>query len=114
MGIKIAPITTLTGHRDSVNSISFSLDGEIIASGSTDKTIKLWKKDGTPITTLTGHNDLVTSVSFSPDGKIIASASKDDKVILWSLQLNDLLARGCQWLQDYFVTHPEARNSLCP
>ncbi|MEH1840884.1 MAG: hypothetical protein V7L20_19525 [Nostoc sp.] len=72
------------------------LDGEIIASGSTDKTIKLWKKDGTPITTLTGHNDSVTSVSFSPDGKIIASASKDDKVILWSLQLNDLLARGCQ------------------
>ncbi|MEH2324257.1 MAG: AAA-like domain-containing protein [Nostoc sp.] len=105
-------ITTLTGHSDSVNSISFSPDGEIIASGSRDKTIKLWKKDGTPITTLTGHNDSVTSVSFSPDGKIIASASKDGKVILGSLDLDDLLARGCKWLEDYFFTHPEARNSL--
>ncbi|MHC5673507.1 WD40 domain-containing protein [Nostoc sp.] len=107
-------ITTLTGHNDSVNSVSFSPDGEIIASGSTDKTIKLWKKDGVPITTLIGHKGSVTSIGFSPDGKTLASASKDGKVILWSLQLDDLLAQGCQWLQDYFVTHPEARNSLCP
>ncbi|MHC5721123.1 MAG: WD40 repeat domain-containing protein, partial [Nostoc sp.] len=70
--------------------------------------------DGVPITTLIGHKGSVTSIGFSPDGKTLASASKDGKVILWSLQLDDLLARGCQWLQDYFVTHPEARNSLCP
>jgi WD40 repeat protein len=105
-------ITTLSGHSDSVNSVSFSPDGEIIASGSTDKTIKLWKKDGVPITTLSGHSDSVNSVSFSPDGKILASASKDGKVILWSLQLDDLLARGCQWLQDYFLTHPQDPNGL--
>jgi WD40 repeat protein len=105
-------ITTLTGHSDSVNSVNFSPDGEIIASGSTDQSIKFWKKDGIPITTLNGHSDSVTSVSFSPDGKILASASKDGKVILWSLQLDDLLARGCQWLQDYFLTHPQDPNSL--
>jgi WD40 repeat protein len=79
---------------------------------STDKTIKLWKSDGTPITTLIGHKGSVTSVSFSPDNKIIASASKDGKVILWSLDLDDLLTQVCQWLQDYFVTHPEAKNNL--
>ncbi|MBG1263654.1 AAA-like domain-containing protein [Nostoc commune] len=105
-------ITTLTGHSDSVNSVSFSPDGEIIASGSTDKSIKFWKKDGVPITTLNGHSDSVTSVSFSPDGKILASASKDGKLILWSLQLDDVLARGCQWLQDYFLTHPQDHNRL--
>ncbi|MBX9256070.1 AAA-like domain-containing protein [Desmonostoc muscorum CCALA 125] len=105
-------ITTLTGHSGAVNSVSFSPNAEIIASGSDDQTIKLWKKDGIPITTLLGHKGSVTSVSFSHDGKVIASASKDDKVILWSLQLDDLLSRGCQWLQDYFLTHPEDYKSL--
>lgn len=104
----------MTGHSDSVNSVSFSPDGEIIASGSSDKTIKLWKKDGVPSTTLIGHKGAVTSVNFSPDGKTLASASKDGKVILWNLQLDDLLALGCQWLEDYFVTHSETRNSLHP
>lgn len=106
------PITTLTGHSGSVTSVSFSPDGKILASGSDDTTIKLWKRDGTPVTTLIGHNKPVTNLIFSPDGKIIASASEDGKVILWSLDLDDLLARGCQWLQDYFVTHPAERNQL--
>ncbi len=104
----------MTGHSGSVNSVSFSHDGEIIGSGSDDKTIKLWKRDGIPITTLIGHKDSVTSLNFSPDGKIIASASKDGKVIFWSLQLDDLLTRGCQWLQDYFLTHPETHDNLRP
>ncbi|MEH2056551.1 MAG: AAA-like domain-containing protein [Nostoc sp.] len=106
------PITTLTGHSASVTSITFSPNNKIIASGSQDKTIKLWQQDGTPITTLNGHSASVTSITFRPDNKIIASASKDGKVILWSLDLDDLLTRGCQWLEDYFFTNPEARNSL--
>ncbi|MFN6519026.1 MAG: AAA-like domain-containing protein [Nostoc sp. CreGUA01] len=105
-------ITTLTGHSDSVNSVSFSPNSEIIASGSDDQTIKLWSKDGIPITTLLGHKGSVRSVSFSADGKIIASGSQDDRVILWSLQLDDLLSRGCRWLKDYFLTHPEDYKSL--
>ncbi|WP_414755616.1 AAA-like domain-containing protein [Anabaena sp. CCY 9910] len=108
------PITTLTGHNNSVTSVSFSTDpdGKILASGSYDTTIKLWKRDGTPITTLTGHSKPVTSLIFSPDGKTIVSASEDGKVILWNLDLDHLLAQGCQWLQDYFVTHPGARDKL--
>ena len=99
-------------HSDSVTSVSFSPDGEIIASASTDQTIKLWKRDGTPITTIIGHKKPVTKLIFSPDGKIIASATEDGEVILWNLDLDDLLGRGCQWLQDYFATHPAERNKL--
>ncbi|MDF5717934.1 MAG: WD40 repeat domain-containing protein [Rhizonema sp. NSF051] len=63
------------------------------------------------MTTLNGHGDAITNLSFSPDG-VLASASKDGMVILWSLNLNDLLTQGCQWLQDYFVTYPEELKKL--
>ena len=74
---------TLAAHTNHVNSVSFSPDGQMIASGSFDDTVKLWQRDGTLITTLKGHNDEVWSVSFSPDRQTIASGSKDKTVKLW-------------------------------
>jgi len=72
----------ILAHDDTVFSVSFSPDGQMIASGSVDQTIKLWKRDGTLITTLKGH-DAVWSVSFSPDGQTIASGSDDKTIKLW-------------------------------
>jgi hypothetical protein len=66
-----------------VLSVSFSPDGETIASGIYDKTVKLWRTDGTLLKTLEGHTDLVLSVNFSPDGDTIASGSNDGTVKLW-------------------------------
>ncbi|NEP11854.1 MAG: hypothetical protein F6K14_16920 [Symploca sp. SIO2C1] len=73
----------LTGHTDWVSSVSFSPDGELIASGSRDSSIKLWRKDGSWFQDLPGHQAGVYSVSFSPDGKMIASAGADKQVKLW-------------------------------
>jgi hypothetical protein len=70
-----------------VNSVSFSPDGNTLASGSWDKTVKLWDvKSGKEIATLQGHQSWVNSVSFSPDGHTLASGSEDKTVKLWDVK----------------------------
>lgn len=77
----------LEGHSDLVTSVSFSPDGKTLASGSTDKTIKIWDiATGKAITTLTEHSDLVTTISFSPDGKTLASGSRDKTIKIWNIE----------------------------
>jgi hypothetical protein len=77
----------LEGHSKSVNSVSFSPDGKTLASGSYDKTIKVWNLEtGKEIRTLNGHSNTVNSVSFSPDGKTLASGSHDKTIKLWNLE----------------------------
>jgi len=84
-------INRLEGHNSGVRAISFSNDGNIIASGSEDNTIQLWKRDGTLHKTLKGHIKTVRSISFSPDNRTLVSASDDKTLKLWNLENGSLI-----------------------
>jgi WD40 repeat protein len=82
---------TLEESPYSVYSIAISPDGETIASGSDDNTIKLWNlKTGEFNNTLSGHSSSVYSVAFSPDGQTLVSGSYDKTIKLWNLKIYTL------------------------
>ncbi|OKH19845.1 hypothetical protein NIES593_20495 [Hydrococcus rivularis NIES-593] len=77
------------GHDDRVKAVAVSPDGQIIVSGSWDKTLRLWNRQGNAIgQPFRGHEGDVTSVAFSPDGQTIVSGSGDGTVRLWNLEGN--------------------------
>jgi WD40 repeat protein len=66
--------------------VAYSPDGRLLASGSTDKTVRIWDlATAREIRTLVGHSDWVTGVTFSPDGSRLASSSYDRTVKIWDV-----------------------------
>jgi WD40 repeat protein len=75
-----------------VEEIAFSPQGDTLASGSDDTSVKLWDvTTGQCLKTLQGHTSRIWSVAFSPDGQILASASDDTSVKLWDVTTGQCL-----------------------
>lgn len=76
----------LTGHKDVVNGLDFSPDEQLLAGGSLDGTIRLWRPaTGELEATLPGHIEETTAVAFAPDGRTLASVNVGLSVKLWHL-----------------------------
>ena len=76
-------VRTLNNHLGSVKSVTWSPDGQLLASAD-GRTIRLWRRDGTPLATLEGHTSGVESIAVSKDGQLLASGARYDKTVrLW-------------------------------
>lgn len=88
---KVWLVKTISAHSQPVWSTALSANGQILASGSQDNTIKVWAlNSGQILYTLLGHQDTVRSLAISADGRILASGSGDSTIKLWNLQTGKL------------------------
>ena len=74
----------LNGHRNSVYCLEISSNNSFIVSGSWDKTLRIWNKDGSEVATLNGHKDVVSCFAISSDDLWIISGSDDKSLKIWS------------------------------
>jgi WD40 repeat protein len=78
-------------HDSTVKTVIYSPNGESLASCSSDRSIRLWKTDGTLLQTLQDHQDAVNDIAFSPDGELLASGGADNLIKLWRVKDGQLL-----------------------
>jgi WD40 repeat protein len=101
-------VRTLKGHLSSITSIAFSPDGQTLASGSADRTVKLWNPTSRiPRCTLSGHSSLIDTVAFSPDGRTLASGSWDYTIKIWNLETGELIHTLCEhsgWIKSLAIS----------
>jgi WD40 repeat protein/uncharacterized caspase-like protein len=80
-----AELVVQTGHTAQVHSVAVSPDGLTIASGSSDRTVKLWEATtGRLLRTLSGHTGRIFAVAFSTDSQIVASGGQAGEIKLWN------------------------------
>jgi WD40 repeat protein/serine/threonine protein kinase len=81
--VTLQPVSTCRGHAGVVTSVVWNRAGTRLASASADRTVRIWRTDGTCESILSGHDDFVVTLDWSPNDRWIASGSADATVRLW-------------------------------
>ncbi|KAF5270442.1 hypothetical protein FQR65_LT05630 [Abscondita terminalis] len=119
---RVRPVTRCTssmpGHAEAVISVSFSPNGQHLASGSGDTTVRFWDlSTQNPYLTCKGHRNWVLCISWSPDSTKLASACKNGQIIIWDptsgKQMGKTMIGHKQWITSLcwepFHSNPDCR-----
>lgn len=116
-------IGALKGHGKGVTQVAFSRDSRLLASSSTDNTIRIWDVAARrELLTLVGHTANIDSIDFSPDASLLASSSDDGGTFLWDANTGEHLLTlislddGGEWMvvtpQGLFDGTPASWNQI--
>jgi WD40 repeat protein/uncharacterized caspase-like protein len=116
-------IAALKAHGRGVTKLTFSRDGQFLASAASDNTIKIWDVEARrELRMLVGHTSNVESMDFTPDGRLLASASDDGSTFLWDTRTGEHLLTlisfddGAEWMvvtpQGLFDGTPVSWNQI--
>src|SRR5579871_3642176 len=101
-----APLLVYRGHTDCVNSVAWSPDGKLLASGGNDRDIQIWESDsGDNLWTLPAMN-WVHALAWSPDGEVLAWVSKGKTPHIWNTDtgnFRELLLRRLGFFHDFLT-----------
>ncbi|WP_299485406.1 AAA-like domain-containing protein [Acaryochloris sp. IP29b_bin.137] len=113
-------IRAFRNQPSSVYRLRFSPDGQRVAAGSTDGNIQIWDLQGNLQMEFDGHAAVIQDLSFDLEGQQLTTVASDGSVQVWPLSaspqqhLETLMQRGCRWLADYLINHPQPQLSSCP
>ena len=86
-----------------LRDVSVSPNGQLIATGASNNTVKIWDVKGNLLKILKGHSDFIWNIRFSPDGKTLASSSSDGTIRLWNVEdgklTKTILAHNNTWVR---------------
>lgn len=82
---KVQKVSTLKGHTERLTDIKFSPTDNLLATGSADRTARLWNTEGSHLKTFGGHLDRLARIAFHPSGKYLGTTSFDKTWRLWDI-----------------------------